>query len=216
MKTRQPELRAIPQFDSGRWKLRLERVPVDPDNETTIAWTSIRPHKPGSTRPTRHIGSCYQSSAADASNSEGPTMIVRILLACCLVAVTVAIHSSGLALILSRLWHSPARPHPHFWQVTWLTIRIAWWLILIHVTEIAVWSLVFWWQKCLPDAESSFYFAGVTYTTVGYGDLVLPREWRLFGPLEGLTGILMCGLSTAFFFAVLSKRFGIWSGSSRT
>ncbi|SRR6266481_194554 len=36
MKTRQPELRAIPQFDSGRWKLRLERVPVDPDHETTI------------------------------------------------------------------------------------------------------------------------------------------------------------------------------------
>lgn len=35
MKTRQRELRAIPQFDSGRWKLRLERVPVDPDNETT-------------------------------------------------------------------------------------------------------------------------------------------------------------------------------------
>jgi hypothetical protein len=37
MKTRQPELRAIPQFDSGRWKLRLERVPVDPDNKTTRA-----------------------------------------------------------------------------------------------------------------------------------------------------------------------------------
>ena len=36
MKTRQPELRGIPQFDSGRWKLRLERVPVHPDNETTM------------------------------------------------------------------------------------------------------------------------------------------------------------------------------------
>ena len=36
MKARQPELKAIPQFDSGRWKLRLERVPVDPDNETTM------------------------------------------------------------------------------------------------------------------------------------------------------------------------------------
>jgi len=115
-----------------------------------------------------------------------------------------------------RLWHLPARPHPRFWKVTWLTIRIAWWLILIHVIEITIWALVFWWQKCLPDAESSFYFAGVTYTTVGYGDLVLPKEWRLFGPLEGLTGILMCGLSTAFFFAVLSKRFAIWSGGSRT
>ena len=36
MKARQPELRAIPQFDCGRWKLRLERVPVDPVNDTTM------------------------------------------------------------------------------------------------------------------------------------------------------------------------------------
>jgi hypothetical protein len=33
MKTRQPELRAIPQFDSGRWKLRLERVPISADKQ---------------------------------------------------------------------------------------------------------------------------------------------------------------------------------------
>ena len=37
MKPRQPVLRGIPQFDSGRWKLRLERVPVDFDNETTMS-----------------------------------------------------------------------------------------------------------------------------------------------------------------------------------
>ena len=36
MKAGQPELRGIPQFDSGRWKLRLERVPIDPDNEITL------------------------------------------------------------------------------------------------------------------------------------------------------------------------------------
>ena len=39
----------------------------------------------------------------------------------------------------------------------------------------------------------------VTYTTLGYGDLVLPKEWRMIGPVEGLTGILMCGLSTGIF-----------------
>jgi hypothetical protein len=47
----------------------------------------------------------------------------------------------------------------------------------------------------------------VTYATIGYGDLVLPKEWRLFGPVEGLTGILMCGLSTAFLFAILSRMY---------
>jgi ion channel len=66
--------------------------------------------------------------------------------------------------------------------------------------------LVFWWQNCLPDAESALYFSGVTYTTLGYGDLLLPNEWRLFGPLEALTGGLMVGLSIAFFFAVITRK----------
>jgi len=33
MKARQLELRAIPQFDSGWWKLRLERVPISADKQ---------------------------------------------------------------------------------------------------------------------------------------------------------------------------------------
>jgi voltage-gated potassium channel Kch len=51
------------------------------------------------------------------------------------------------------------------------------------------------------------YFSAVTYTTTGYGDLVLPEEWRIVGAVEALTGILMCGLSTGMFFAVFSRTF---------
>ena len=133
-------------------------------------------------------------------------MIPELLIASCLVAMTVIIHAAGLGLALSRTLRVTARLDTRFWPITWLLIRIAWLLIVIHLFEIAVWALFFWWQKCLPDLESSFYFSGVTYATIGYGDLVLPKEWRLFGPIEGLTGILMCGLSTAFFFVIVSKR----------
>jgi Ion channel len=133
-------------------------------------------------------------------------MITRLLIASCLVAMTVIIHAGGLGLALSHTLRSTERPERRFWPITWLLIRIAWLLIVIHLFEIAVWALFFWWQKCLPDLESSFYFSGVTYATIGYGDLVLPEEWRLFGPIEGLTGILMCGLSTAFFFIIVSKK----------
>ena len=100
--------------------------------------------------------------------------------------------------------------------MTWVLLGVAWRLILLHLAEIAVWALFYWWQKCLPDAESSFYFSGVTYTTLGYGDLVLPQEWRLLAPVEGLTGILMCGLSTGFFFAVVSRFLGARSAADRT
>src|SRR2546421_3250107 len=41
MKTSQAELMATPQFDSGRWKLRLERVPpstVKQFNGPVVSW----------------------------------------------------------------------------------------------------------------------------------------------------------------------------------
>ena len=133
-------------------------------------------------------------------------MIANLLIGAALVAVTVIIHATGLGLVLSHVLHSRVRPDTRFWPITWMLIRIAWFVIIIHVFEIAVWASFFWWYKCLPDAESSFYFSGVTYATIGYGDLVLPHEWRLFGPIEGLTGILMCGLSTAFLFVIVSKK----------
>ena len=134
-------------------------------------------------------------------------MIGNLLIAAGLVATTVIIHAAGLGVVLSHALHSTERPDTRFWSITLLLIRIAWFLILIHLLEIGIWALFFWWQGCLPDAESSFYFSGVTYATLGYGDLLLPKEWRMFGPLEALTGTLMCGLSIAFFFAVLSRRF---------
>ena len=134
-------------------------------------------------------------------------MITQIFFASCLVAITVMIHAAGLGIVLSHVLHYRVLPETRFWPITWVLIRIAWWLILIHTAEIAVWALFFWWEGCLPDAETSFYFSGVTYATLGYGDVLLPKEWRMFGPLEALTGSLMVGLSIAFFFAVLSRKF---------
>jgi Ion channel len=134
-------------------------------------------------------------------------MFAKLSIAAALVATTVIIHAAGLGVLLSQVLRSPKLPETRFWPITWVLIRIAWWLILVHIAEIAVWALFFWWEGCLPDAESSFYFSGVTYATLGYGDLLLPKEWRMFGPLEALTGSLMVGLSIAFFFAVLSRKF---------
>ena len=129
-------------------------------------------------------------------------MIAKLLTAWCLLALTVAIHSAGLSAMLPGV--RSALPNRRFWTVSWRLLGVAWRLVLLHLAEILVWGLFYWWQNCLPDAESSFYFSAVTYTTVGYGDLVLPQEWRLVGAVEGLTGILMCGLSTGLFFAVVS------------
>ena len=131
-------------------------------------------------------------------------MTPHLLIAAALVAVTVAVHAAGFGLVLATVVKRHVAPPATFWPITWLLVRLVWLLMLIHVVEISVWALFYRWKQCLPDAESAFYFSGVTYTTLGYGDVVLPREWRLLAPLEGLAGILMCGLSAGLFFATVA------------
>jgi hypothetical protein len=80
-------------------------------------------------------------------------------------------------------------------------------MVLLHLLEITVWASYYVMAGAMADLASALYFSAVTYTTTGYGDLVLPPEWRLFGGVEALTGILMCGWSTGFFFAVVSRMY---------
>jgi hypothetical protein len=135
-------------------------------------------------------------------------MLSKLLIAFLLLALTVLIHAGGLTIVMRRLPLSKVVDDARFGPRTWLLIRLASWVITIHIVEIAMWAFFFWWKKCLPDFESSLYFSVVTYTTVGYGDLVLAQGWRLFAGVEALTGILMCGWSTGFFFIVASKLYG--------
>lgn len=120
------------------------------------------------------------------------------------MAACVVIHASGITWALRRLRRQPPR-WERFWPSTWLGIRLAIWMVACHLIEIAVWAVVYARSGAMPDAESALYFSAVTYTTTGYGDLVLTSVWRTVGGIEALTGILMCGWSTAFFFAAISR-----------
>ena len=82
--------------------------------------------------------------------------------------------------------------------------------------EISIWAAFYVWTGGMPDLLSAGYFSAVTYTTTGYGDLVLPPVWRMVGAVEALTGILMCGWSTGFFFAISTRLFATWSRPSPT
>lgn len=107
--------------------------------------------------------------------------------------------------MLVRALIRPHPPTPSAWLITRMLLRMIWWLVLLHLAEISIWALFYLWRGCLPNAEAAFYFSGVTYTTLGYGDLVLAQPWRMLGPVEGLMGVLMCGLSTGYFFVVVSR-----------
>ena len=132
-------------------------------------------------------------------------MFFKLFISFCLVALCVTIHASGITLSFRKFSRSTELVDPRFWITTWCFIRVAGWLIFLHVLEISLWAILYTSGQAIPDLKDAFYFSSVTYTTVGYGDLVLPDKWRLVGGVEALTGILMCGWSTGYFFSLLTR-----------
>jgi hypothetical protein len=134
-------------------------------------------------------------------------MLSKLLVAWALMALCVVVHAMGMTALLPWVNRWAARINARYWFSTWMLVRTAGLIILLHLIEIAIWAFFYAWDHGMPDLQSAFYFSAVTYTTTGYGDLVLPNEWRLVGGVEALTGILMCGWSAAFFFAVVSRMY---------
>jgi hypothetical protein len=81
-------------------------------------------------------------------------------------------------------------------------VRITSVIFVLHLLQILPWAGFYRW-RCIPSWEAAFYFSASSYSTVGYGEVVLPRAWRSLGPIESVAGVLMCGLSTALLFAIV-------------
>ena len=80
-------------------------------------------------------------------------------------------------------------------------------LFAAHLAETALWAVFFWKSGQLASFGDGWYFAGVSHTTLGYGDVVLSKPWRSLGPISAINGLITFGCSTAFLFLVLQD---IW------
>jgi voltage-gated potassium channel len=122
-----------------------------------------------------------------------------------LVTLTLSLQCAGLAAVIA--WARPSFA-PDVLRLgvirsTTLMMRLMTAFIGLHVLDILIWACFYRW-RCFPLWESAFYFSAASYATVGYGDVVLPWMWRTLGPMESIIGVLMCGLSASFLFAIVS------------
>jgi len=82
-------------------------------------------------------------------------------------------------------------------------------ILVLHVSETALWALFYYSRGLFDTFETALYFSLGSYTTIGYGDVVLAHRWRLLGAIEGISGVLLCGISTAFMFAIINRIFQV-------
>ncbi|WP_353472222.1 potassium channel family protein [Salipiger sp. H15] len=78
-------------------------------------------------------------------------------------------------------------------------------MVLAHTLQIWLWAASFRQLGAFETLPEAFYFAVVSYTTLGYGDITLGEGLRIFGAFAAITGLLTFGVSTAFLLAVLTR-----------
>jgi len=123
-----------------------------------------------------------------------------------LVTLTVILQSAGMVALIQ--WIKAQFPKGihrlGLIRSFFLVVRFTSLLVCLHALEILLWAS-FYRLRCFETWEAAFYFSAACYSTVGAGDVFLEQWWRTMGPVESVTGVLMCGLSAAFLFALVTR-----------
>lgn len=138
-------------------------------------------------------------------------MATEIAIAAVIVCACLLVHVLGMVWMADQILGRPEYRERTATKRHFSTIVIAVFsgIILLHVFEAALWAWFYYSRSLFSNFETSLYFSLVSFASIGYGDVLLPQRWRLLGAIEGISGILLCGVSTAFIFAIVNAMFQI-------
>jgi len=126
-------------------------------------------------------------------------MFIQFVMGLGLILLTILL--SGLALWFLEIALARHRgwilkpPHRPKLIVTLCIFAI--WVMVQFTVAVWVWALAFFWLGIFDGIEPAVYFSLVAFTTLGFGDVLLPQEWRLLSGLAAANGLMHFGLMTA-------------------
>ena len=119
---------------------------------------------------------------------------------------TTAIHAGGMVLAMQVFeWRKDrlTKPMMHISMVSGVVIL----MFLASVLEVLVWAITYLALNAIQGLEKALYFSMVTFTTLGYGEIVLDEQYRLLASFEAANGIVMFGWTTAIVIAVVQRHY---------
>jgi len=79
-------------------------------------------------------------------------------------------------------------------------------LMLGNLLQISLWGALFLWLGEFTELYEAVYHSAVNYSSLGYGDIVMSKTWKLLGPLEAVNGVLMCGVTAGVLMGILQAQ----------
>lgn len=132
-------------------------------------------------------------------------MLVMILVGCAMIIVTTLIHGAfmvaGIGALRPRV--RDRRLSLANWRPAFILSLFVLWMFLASIAEVWVWAALYLLLGVFDTVEPASYFSTVTFTTLGYGDIVLEPRFRHLSAFQAANGLFLFGWSTALVFAVV-------------
>lgn len=129
-------------------------------------------------------------------------MLVNLLVGTLVISLTVVTHTWGLIAVTHAMAQLTARFRLHGRRSRILAmVSTVVGVFAILTVEVWMWAGFFYGLGVVDGFETALYFSTVSFSTLGYGDVVPVEQWRIFAALEGVDGFLLIGWSTAYLVA---------------
>jgi hypothetical protein len=135
--------------------------------------------------------------------------VVEVLLGVSMLLISMLIHSVGMYQVMHRFeinWPNYLNARNEFRRQLYFFFLVTL-ILMTHLTEILIIATVINTVHALPDFRTAFYFAGETYTTLGYGDVLLPPGWRQLSLFIAMSGLFTFGWTTGVLVRIVGKTY---------
>ena len=137
-------------------------------------------------------------------------MLVQNLIAASLMtSLVVIIHFAGMTALSAFLRREGGHVSDGLRSKVWFQgvaiLITVFGLFFLHTLEIWCYAAFYMLVDQFETFEKALYFSTSTFTTVGFGDVILDEKWRVFGAIESATGFLLIGWSTAYLVALTTR-----------
>jgi hypothetical protein len=133
--------------------------------------------------------------------------VIELSIGALMVCLTVFVHAVALdrlMVVLEIVGPAFYKALKKAWKTGMLILTVLW-LFISHIVQIWLWAFLYLYLDSFSTMEEALYFSTTTFTTVGYGDLIMEPGWRLLSAFQSANGFILFGWSTAFIFEITSK-----------
>ena len=134
-------------------------------------------------------------------------LLLNIAICALILVANVAVHTMGMMMVLQFIERQARLPKAHLlrdrnFHIVSGTVLI---MFLVSLVEVLIWACTYLVLSAIEGLEKAVYFSMVTFTTLGYGDVLLDKRWQLLASFEAANGIIMFGWTTAIILGVVQR-----------